>query len=160
MMVQLLTGMGYNDMKCLQFHNISFDENHNKHFIHKDRNKTDVPFKVPLTENGYYMMNKLIELTGDEKKPFNLPSIDFMNRSYKKMGEKLGIKTKITTYTFRHTFSVNFIENGGKIQVLSLILGHTLLKSTQVYGKISNKTLSVQMDEVENKSKIHQLQTK
>ena len=106
------------------------------------------------------MMNKLIDLTGDEKKPINLPTIDFTNRCYKKMAVKSGIKTKITTYTFRHTFAVNFIENGGRIEVLSKILGHTLLKTTQIYGKISNKTLSVQMDEVENKSKIHQLQTK
>jgi site-specific recombinase XerD len=158
MMVQLTTGIGYKDLLNVEYNNIVYNENLDKFFIQKERNKSEVEFKVPLTKNGLFMVTKLRELCGDENKPFNIPSIDYTNRTFKTFSKLVGVTTNITTYTLRHTFSVNFMENGGRLEVLSKILGHTLIKTTQIYGKISYKGLSVEMDEVEQKSRIHQLQ--
>lgn len=158
LLVQLLTGMGYSDMKTLSHTNIVFDQNEQQYYIEKERNKTGVKFKIFLTENAYFMVNKLRELAGNEKLPFNLPTIDYSLRIYKQLGEKAEIATNITTYTLRHTFAVNYMENDGRIEDLSKILGHTLLKTTQIYGKISNKRLAEKSKQLQEKSKIHQLQ--
>ena len=49
----------------------------------------------------------------------------------------LGIDKKISFHSARHSFSVNFLNNGGRIEILSKILGHSTLKTTQIYAKIS-----------------------
>lgn len=158
LLVQLLTGMGYSDMKTLSNHNIIFDQNEQLHYIEKERNKTGVKFKIFLTDNAHFMVNKLRELTGSNTTPFDLPTIDYSLRIYKQIAGKAKIVTNITTYTLRHTFAVNYMENDGRIEDLSKILGHTLLKTTQIYGKISNKRLAEKSKQLQEKSKIHQLQ--
>lgn len=158
LLVQLLTGMGYSDMKDIQHSNIKYSENEGRYYIEKERNKTGIKFKVFLTDNAFYMVNKLKELTSSDTKPFNVPSIDYSLRMYKKIGEAAEIPTNITTYTLRHTFAVNYMENEGRIEDLAKILGHTLLKTTQIYGKISNKRLAEKTELLQQKSKIHQIQ--
>ncbi len=157
-LVQMLTGMGYSDMKAVKHINIIFDQNENQYLIEKERNKTGVRFKVFLTDNAKHMIENLKQLTGNVEKPFNIPTIDYALRIYKVIGKKAGIIVNVTTYTLRHTFAVNFMENDGRIEDLAKILGHTLLKTTQIYGKISNKRLAEKTKQLQSTSKIHQLQ--
>lgn len=158
LLVQMLTGIGYSDMKALEHSNVIFDQNENRYLIEKERNKTGVRFKVFLTDNAKHMVENLKRLAGNSERPFIIPTIDYSLRMYKEIGKKAGIVTNITTYTLRHTFAVNFMENDGRIEDLAKILGHTLLKTTQIYGKISNKRLAEKTKQLQTKSKIHQLQ--
>jgi integrase len=158
LLVQMLTGMGYSDMKALEHSNIILDQNENQYLIEKERNKTGVRFKVFLTDNAKHMVENLKRLTENSERPFNIPTIDYSLRMYKVIGKKAGIAVNITTYTLRHTFAVNFMENDGRIEDLAKILGHTLLKATQIYGKISNKRLAEKTKQLQTTSKIHQLQ--
>lgn len=157
LITQMTTGIGYSDLKSLEHDNIRYNPNQDQWFIEKNRNKTGKVFKVFLSDNGYFHIKKLMELTGTPKKPLNLPSIDYTNRIYGQIQDKLGIKTPITTYTLRHTFSVDYLENMGRLEDLQKILGHTRISTTQIYGKISDKRLSEQMKQVGTRSKIHQL---
>ena len=159
MLVQMLTGMGYGDMESMTYGNIKYDSTHKQYFLAKERNKTKVEFKVFTTENARYMIEKLIKLTGDEIKPFNLPTIDYANREYKVLAKKAGIPFNVTTYTLRHTYAVNFMDNDGRIEDLAENLGHKDLRTTQIYGKISKKRLAGKAVELQSKSIIHQLQT-
>lgn len=159
LILQLTTGMGYGDMKSLKTSHVKFDENEKEHFIEKSRNKTGVSFKVFLSTNAKHSLNKLIELTAKDGNDINLPTIDYSLRVYKELGKKAHIKTNITTYTLRHTFAVTFMENDGRLEDLQKYLGHLDIKTTQIYGKISNKRLSTKIKELESKSKMHQLQT-
>jgi len=158
-LVQMLTGMGYGDMESMTYENIKQDINRNQYLLEKERNKTKVEFKVYTTENARYMVDKLIQLTSDEIKPFNLPGIDYANRQYKIIAKKAGIQINVTTYTLRHTYSVNFMDSDGRIEDLAENLGHKDLRTTQIYGKISKKRLSEKAVELQKKSIIHQLQT-
>lgn len=157
LLVQLLSGMGYGDMEKVKHEHIKYDNNEKKYFIEKERNKTNVKFKVFLTAGALQAVNKLRELTGDENMPFNLPTIDYSLRVYKEIGGLAGVKTHITTYTMRHTFAVNFMENDGQLEDLQKFLGHANPKTTLIYGKISNKRLARKTVQLEQKSKMHQL---
>ncbi|MFT3910295.1 MAG: tyrosine-type recombinase/integrase [Ferruginibacter sp.] len=159
LLVQLLSGMGYGDMEEMTLDNLKYDNNECKHYIEKERNKTNVKFKVFLTDGALYAVNKLKELSGNDHKPFNLPTIDYSLRMYKEIGKAANVKTHITTYTMRHTFAVNFMENDGQLEDLQKILGHTNIKTTGIYGKISNKRLVRKTQELQQKSKMHQLPT-
>lgn len=158
-LVQLTTGIGYGDLKTLEASNIKYNATEEKLYIEKTRNKTGVNFKVYLSSRATQSLKKLIELTCEGEKPINIPSIDYSLRIYKELAKKAGIITNITTYTLRHTFAVNYMENDGRLEDLQKYLGHTDIKTTQIYGKISDKRLSQKMGELESKSRMHQLET-
>jgi integrase len=152
----LLTGMGNGDLSTLTNNNIK--ENEHGIYIEKKRNKTNINFKIYLTENAKCMLNELIRLTSNENKLINLPSLDYSNRMFKQLAKKVGINKNVTSYVARHTFAVNYMENGGKIEDLQVILGHSsILITSKIYGKISDKRLSEAMKQQSNNSPIHQI---
>ncbi len=158
LLVQLTTGMGYGDMKDLEQENIKYDAIERECYIEKNRNKTGISFTIFLTSMAKQCLNKLIELTCRENRPINIPSIDYSLRMYKILAKKAGVETNITTYTLRHTFAVNYMENNGRLEDLQKYLGHTDIKTTQIYGKISKKRLSTKIKELESRSRMHQVQ--
>ncbi len=158
LLVQLLTGIGYKDLKNLKPCHLRHDAEANQYYIDNTRTKTAIRYVVNLTQNAKYHVDKLRILTGTEDQLFRLPSIEYALRLYKVIGKKAGVKTNISTYTLRHTFSVNFMDSGGRLEDLQVRLGHTDIKTTQIYGKISAKRNADTTRELEAKSKIHQLQ--
>lgn len=158
LLVQMLTGIGYKDLKNLEVSKLKYDFDENQFIISNLRSKTKIPYIVNLTENAKYHVDKLRELTGNTELLFVLPSIEYALRMYKKIGKKAGVFTNIGTYTLRHTFAVDFMDSDGRLEDLQVRLGHTDIKTTQIYGKISAKRNAQTTKKLESKSKIHQLQ--
>lgn len=53
-----------------------------------------------------------------------------------RLGKKAGISaTRCSPHTFRHTFAVNFLKNGGNTFSLKIMLGHTSLHMTNKYWR-------------------------
>lgn len=52
------------------------------------------------------------------------------------LGKKLGIQAN--PHKYRHTFAVNFLRNGGNIKQLQEILGHTNLRTVELYLKLAD----------------------
>jgi len=55
--------------------------------------------------------------------------------------KKAGIKKKITPHSFRHTFAIHLLKNGADIISIQEMLGHSSIKTTEIYLKIHNKEL-------------------
>lgn len=71
----------------------------------------------------------------------------YTNTDLKKIAKMAGIDKNIHFHTSRHTFATRALKKGMRIEYVSKLLGHSSIKSTQVYAKIVNKDLDDAMDE-------------
>ena len=54
---------------------------------------------------------------------------------------RLSIKTHVTPHVLRHTFATDMLNNGCDIKVVQEILGHSSLRSTEIYTHVTNEKL-------------------
>ena len=59
-----------------------------------------------------------------------------INRRLKEIAENCGIKKTVTFHVARHSFATNFLRNGGQVQTLQKILGHSSINETMEYVHI------------------------
>ncbi|KAA6339619.1 Tyrosine recombinase XerD [termite gut metagenome] len=74
----------------------------------------------------------------------DLPDPAWISKPLKRWIESAGITKKITFHCFRHTFATLQLSNGTDIYTVSKMLGHTNVKTTQIYAKV--------VDEKKNKA--------
>lgn len=78
---------------------------------------------------GYFFFNK-------RENKYSEQSIRLMIKKYTNLA---GIKRKITPHMFRHSFATYLIEDGVDVSCVQRILGHSSIKTTQIYIHIASK---------------------
>jgi len=89
---------------------------------------------MPISEQAY-------QLCGEPGKPDqlvfeDLPDPSWISKPLKRWIESAGIKRHITFHCFRHTYATLQLTGGTDIYTVSKMLGHTNVKTTQVYAKV------------------------
>ena len=135
-----LTGLRHSDIQKLRWNEISFENNQPR--INFTQKKTKGIEYMPISQQA-------LEICGEPKSPDdlvfeNLTNPSWINRPLKKWVEKAGIHKNITFHCFRHTFATLQLSSGTDIYTVSKMLGHTNVKTTQVYAKV--------VDEKKNKA--------
>lgn len=57
------------------------------------------------------------------------------NRDLRSLAETCGVGEPVTSYTIRHSFATTLKEQGVPIEMISELLGHQSIKTTQIYLK-------------------------
>ncbi len=122
------TGLRYSDLKSLQSNSIS--DNKVKIKMHK----TGYLVTVPLTQKAVNLLPT--SLGSGTQSVFRIYCNKVTNRILKLIGMRYEIPKKLTCHVARHTFATASITLGIPIEVVSKLLGHTSIKTTQVYAKI------------------------
>jgi len=146
------TGLAYIDVKKLTENNIrtSFD---GKLWIMTKRQKTNVQSNILLLEVPKMILAKYKgKLPNGEALP--VLSNQKMNAYLKEIGDLCGIDKNLTFHLARHTFATTItLAKGVPIETVSKMLGHTNIKTTQIYARITDSKISDDMQELATKLK-------
>src|SRR5690606_37769277 len=72
-----------------------------------------------------------------------------LNSYLTEIAEICDISKNITMHSGRHTFATTVtLTNGVPIETVSKMLGHTSIKTTQIYSKVIDSKISKEMDEL------------
>lgn len=128
----LLTGLRHCDVKKLKWGELQ--KIGDKYRLNFTQQKTKGVEYMPISEQAY-------KLCGEPKQPeqlvfADLPDITKISPSLKKWIKAAGIHRNITFHCFRHTFATLQLTNGTDIYTVSKMLGHTDIKTTQIYAHI------------------------
>ena len=97
--------------------------------------KSQRPLYIPLGEQARKWMPEQGE-DGPNEKVFKL-NRQAINENLQSWAEAAGITNKkVTFHTSRHTFATMLLTLGADIYTVSKLLGHTSVKTTQIYAKI------------------------
>lgn len=131
-LIQCYTGLAYSDLMATDF---TKAEEHNGNIVlpRTTRIKTGTQFYIMLLP---YVVQIL------KRYEFKLPSVNFVayTAQLKLIEEETKIGKHITSHVGRHTFATTIaLGSGLPMEVVSKMLGHTNIQTTQVYAKIMPK---------------------
>ncbi|MGM7723737.1 tyrosine-type recombinase/integrase [Metabacillus sp. Hm71] len=143
MLVMLKCGLRSNEINSLEVKDIDFDNG--VILLPGAKNKNRKTRTVPMTKK---VIDHLLQLINETREYFDSAvTFVFTNQFGERMKDdhlrkrmdfyarKAGLKgeCRASPHSLRHTFSTNFLKNGGNIRTLQQILGHSDISTTQVY---------------------------
>lgn len=137
------TGLAYIDVANLTQENLI--ENEGRYWIMTKRQKTktasnilllDIPLKILKKYKGQANNNRLLPVSSNQK----------VNAYLKEIADICKINKNLTFHLARHTFATTVtLEKGVPIETVSKMLGHTNIKTTQIYARITTKKIQSDM---------------
>lgn len=146
---QCFTGLSYSDVKKISKTNLITGVD-GKLWISMTRTKTKQTFSVPLLQPAIKLLNTYKKVNQDVNATiFPVLSNQKMNDNLKIIGEIAGISTNLTSHVARHAFATTItLQQGVPIETVSKMLGHTNLRTTQVYATVTELKISKDMEKV------------
>jgi len=135
------TGLRFSDIQRLRAEQIRRGEI--GHYIDMEQKKTKQQVLIPLLTPAMelyqkYMAKGYHEVTGRIFPPI---SNQRFNAYLKELATVCGIKKELTHHMARHTCGTLLLSNGVSIGVVSQILGHSSLRTTEAYAKITKDSV-------------------
>ncbi len=139
------TGIAPVDLKKFDFTQI--EEVNGKYRIRDYRQKTGTVYNITLLSKAMAILRKyslVLPIIADQKYNIYLKSVAALAK----------LKRPITGYVARHTFATTVtLANGVPIEIVSKMLGHKNIQTTQVYAKVLAKNVDDAFDALEEKLK-------
>ncbi len=146
------TGLAYVDVKNLSENDIqkSFD---GKLWIIKKRQKTDIQSNILLLDIPKMILGKYKGmLRGNQLLP--VISNQRLNSYLQEIADLCGIEKHLTFHLARHTFATTVtLAKGVPMETVSKMLGHTSIRTTQIYARITDSKIGNDMQELSVKLK-------
>ena len=143
------TGLAYIDVSNLTpDHIVTLGD---KQWIMTQRQKTSVETNVLLLDIPKAIIAKYGGKTYRNGKLFPMLTNQKTNSYLKEIADICGIKKNLTFHLARHTFATISLSKGVPMESVSKMLGHTNIRTTQIYARITNKKIEHDMEELADK---------
>jgi site-specific recombinase XerD len=147
------TGLAYIDIKNLKRSEVLKGID-GEMWIHTARQKTSTPTRIPLLPAALEIITRYKDHSKCESEDRILPvlSNQKMNSYLKEIADLCGITKSLTFHIARHTFATTVtLSNGVPIDTVSKMLGHTSIRTTQIYARTLERKISNDMDSIKKK---------
>ena len=141
----VFTGLSYIDVKNLTINNIQRQHDGSDWIITR-RQKTNNSVELPLLEIPRKIIDKY-EYEQNSLALLPVMSNQKLNSYLKELADICGITKRLNFHVARHSFSTSImLDHGVSMETLSKVLGHSNIKTTQIYAKITNRKVSYEMN--------------
>lgn len=141
------TGLSWRDMYNLTPENlqVSFDGHL---WIKCIRQKTGTETNIRLLDTATYIIDKYKNKV-DDNKLLPVPCYANCRHGIKVIAKTCGIKKNVCWHQSRHSYATTIcLSNGVPIETLSKLMGHTSIKTTQIYAKIVSQKISSDIEKL------------
>ncbi|MEE9348945.1 MAG: tyrosine-type recombinase/integrase [Flavobacteriaceae bacterium] len=144
------TGMRAGEIINLKWSWIDFDEQiitikNSNSFRTKSGNERIIPINETLKKVLNTRFPKVINISKDEYIFFKVKglrlNVDYVSKNFKKICRKLQLNEKYHFHTIRHSFASNLVQQGVDLYIVKELLGHSDLKTTQIYSHLKRSNL-------------------
>jgi site-specific recombinase XerD len=142
------TGFAYADLYNFEKNAVMIGLDGN-YWLSTNRQKTGTKEKVPLLPIALEIIDRYKEHEYCVKYNKLLPvnSNQRYNNYLKELADVCGINKHLTSHIARHTFATTVtLANGVPIETVSAMLGHTSIRTTQIYAKVVESKMSADME--------------
>ena len=136
------TSLAYSDAVKFDFKRDVIEKN-GKFMFQDTRQKTDEEYFIVLIPPAIELLKKY-----DYKIPFF--KNQRMNDYLKVIAQFANIKKPISTHYARHTAACLALNNGVRIETVSRMLGHSNIKTTQIYAKMLTEEVEKAYEQVQS----------
>ena len=127
-----LTGIRHVDIQKMKWREIVKEGDHYR--VNFTQQKTKGVEYTPISEQAYQLCGERLD---DNRLVFEgLPDPSWISKPLERWIKAAGITKHITFHCFRHTFATLQLANGTDIYTVSKMLGHTNVRTTQIYTKV------------------------
>lgn len=143
------TGLRYGDTQLLLMNNIHWSSD--EAFIRMEQQKTKDAVYIPLIKRAVEILSKYDDLPERLIQGKALPQLSNQKLNFylKAVADVAGLDKGITHHMARHTCATTILlDNDVSMEITSRILGHQSIKTTQIYGRITNSQVHRAMEKI------------
>lgn len=142
------SGLAISDVRNLREENIVLEEG--ELCIKGKRMKTKTPYRVQVLPPAWAIMERYRGKRAGFV--FEVPTNDIIHNGMHYIQRNVGMESPLTFHMARHTFaSLITLSAGVPIETVSQMLGHTNLRTTQVYATVSSERIHREMQNVQQR---------
>ena len=142
----MFTGLAYADAVQLHPRHIGKTAD-GRRYLRISRKKTNVEAFVPLHPIAERILS-LYNTTDDTRPVFPLPGRDQAWCYLQEIGFAIGRRESLSPHQARHTFGTMLVSKGICVESIAKMMGHSSIRSTQIYAKITDENISKDMDKL------------
>lgn len=136
------TGLRFSDARALK-RNMVIKESDGNHYLQMTQSKTGVRLYRPMLAKAIAIYERFLQEDPDSEYVLPCISNQKVNVYLKTVAELAGVKKNLTHHIARHTFATTvMLDSGIDLKTTSYFMGHSSIKTTEVYAKITKQRAS------------------